>query len=1252
MSLICQNFVQNAWKKDLCSNCFKSLSDHTDPLSLAGDSCLLDPTVKEENQKNSVISQLGHQRYISQATTIYESRSLLCHPTWKSCLIQDNNDSYVLLKRPKDVRQEEEPPEDTFENAVLTANGLTQGILKVKDKAVPGDPSRKSSSVVFKEDQVQVIGYGGDDYDSDEGNWEMSSDDDDLSLDSLDSTEEEKVITKITRENTDFNSHNENLLRDALALPVHVEAENTSEEPENSSDTAESPTPWGGAEDRSRSPCEMFVDEVDGERSEPPPQDPKVIAATLTDSGTAAIYEARSSFLHSITRSPPLPSAVYTPASDLFIHRGSTSSSSSSEDEVIKPKPKPQLKPKIPVKPAHVVHKEPTVVHAAVDSKEIVWAEKTPLAETESSTDSKSESKWELKPDIKSELKSESKQEPRSVPKLGVVSNGTNEPHPVAEFERTVVSKPDKPEERSIYYAVSEPFSSSPKAEARNPNLHFSEGNIYQEVKSYQQQQQQQQQRRTPQDSSKEIKLAALAVELEQARYNNNGPCKRQAPAPPMEIPEQSSPRNDSPPAASKKPSSKGAKHKSNNLSSECLQQEDGGKNGKKGIFSFKKLLKRGKDGTTNGDDQPGDSPNNPKAWKNADRSRLLLHRLDIRHPMDLAMSPNGEPASSPAPPVVSTPPPPVRVLEDGMYEGVTVEKYGPVPLPADCKNVQQIWPRTPSPASWSRTGADESPEPVRECPVQSPSPDTRPGKPPPPPQRCKNNQSPPRTPPMTNSDANAAKPVVPRRLFRPSMKSEKSDYANLADDVRDWISGFVSKKLGHVRSPMAPKKPHRSSSLVSSSGENSGEEESSAVAADDNAYETIGVRHASAIAGPPAPCAAQEEELYSNATSALESGPRGVSIPATWTSGKGDKPPGGVPMVKTCPDQGHRKWEWHTLESSYAAITASVHEALSKYLAHMCKCSHSLPWESKSRELLRWEDFEVGNPSTDSGLLVYHGNYRETSSPVTLLAFKKSRQVTVQAMDHRTVLSFVDSSRDALVVVLPRGTVTSVGNCSLHTSPQHVAYILLQLIGTLESLQCSGVTRVDRTIENCWLAQWDEHQPQLVYLHCKSVSGAPTPHGSQPSLCQHVQATLLQLLRCSKDSDLSSQSGFKIFGIVMELLVEEKPQALSWAKLLLQYYLWAPWALLKRSWPAELTSHLQRWLDIERAGLCKRLSNRIHLDNLPCSVFLEHQAAFLVNASARSLAETSLLLNDKGYFRVHDPCTEELYQDRMLTPL
>ncbi|KAL1516397.1 hypothetical protein ABEB36_000315 [Hypothenemus hampei] len=33
MSAICQNFVQNAWKKELCSNCFKSKDEHTTPFS-------------------------------------------------------------------------------------------------------------------------------------------------------------------------------------------------------------------------------------------------------------------------------------------------------------------------------------------------------------------------------------------------------------------------------------------------------------------------------------------------------------------------------------------------------------------------------------------------------------------------------------------------------------------------------------------------------------------------------------------------------------------------------------------------------------------------------------------------------------------------------------------------------------------------------------------------------------------------------------------------------------------------------------------------------------------------------------------------------------------------------------------------------------------------------------------------------------------------------------------------------------------
>jgi hypothetical protein len=38
MAALCHHFVQNAWKKDLCSNCFKSKEEHSSHPSGAGES--------------------------------------------------------------------------------------------------------------------------------------------------------------------------------------------------------------------------------------------------------------------------------------------------------------------------------------------------------------------------------------------------------------------------------------------------------------------------------------------------------------------------------------------------------------------------------------------------------------------------------------------------------------------------------------------------------------------------------------------------------------------------------------------------------------------------------------------------------------------------------------------------------------------------------------------------------------------------------------------------------------------------------------------------------------------------------------------------------------------------------------------------------------------------------------------------------------------------------------------------------------
>lgn len=67
-------------------------------------------------------------------------------------------------------------------------------------------------SVDFASEEALVIGYGGNDYDSDTSPWEMGSDDGSIDFDLLDDTDEDRKITRLTKNNTEFNSFNKNLL--------------------------------------------------------------------------------------------------------------------------------------------------------------------------------------------------------------------------------------------------------------------------------------------------------------------------------------------------------------------------------------------------------------------------------------------------------------------------------------------------------------------------------------------------------------------------------------------------------------------------------------------------------------------------------------------------------------------------------------------------------------------------------------------------------------------------------------------------------------------------------------------------------------------------------------------------------------------------------------------------------------------------------------------------------------------------------
>ncbi|CAG9857294.1 unnamed protein product [Phyllotreta striolata] len=116
-SAICQNFVQNAWKKELCSNCFKSIDEHREK------------------------------------------------------------------PKPKPLN--------------LVSNDKVSGIIKGTKKA------KTKHSVCFVKDLTEIIGYGGEDWSSD--NEESSGGSNESSEEETDD-ESAKELQRITKENTDYNT--------------------------------------------------------------------------------------------------------------------------------------------------------------------------------------------------------------------------------------------------------------------------------------------------------------------------------------------------------------------------------------------------------------------------------------------------------------------------------------------------------------------------------------------------------------------------------------------------------------------------------------------------------------------------------------------------------------------------------------------------------------------------------------------------------------------------------------------------------------------------------------------------------------------------------------------------------------------------------------------------------------------------------------------------------------------------------------
>ncbi|XP_037815909.1 serine-rich adhesin for platelets [Lucilia sericata] len=168
-SSICTHFSQNAWKKDLCSNCFKSKDEHKQAAAMAASS-----------------------KYKSLSTSLAQSTSATSLSTKTGGSDSHKTDYPNKNKRP------------------------AKSIIK-KSATTTASKSKHKSKVSFPKNLSEVIGYGGewsDDSDDDHDFMNLANDrDDDKALGTDD--EESLELKRLTRANTDFNMNNGNLLGDA-----------------------------------------------------------------------------------------------------------------------------------------------------------------------------------------------------------------------------------------------------------------------------------------------------------------------------------------------------------------------------------------------------------------------------------------------------------------------------------------------------------------------------------------------------------------------------------------------------------------------------------------------------------------------------------------------------------------------------------------------------------------------------------------------------------------------------------------------------------------------------------------------------------------------------------------------------------------------------------------------------------------------------------------------------------------------------
>ncbi|XP_071051540.1 putative uncharacterized protein DDB_G0277255 isoform X1 [Onthophagus taurus] len=338
-------------------------------------------------------------------------------------------------------------------------------------------------------------------------------------------------------------------------------------------------------------------------------------------------------------------------------------------------------------------------------------------------------------------------------------------------------------------------------------------------------------------------------------------------------------------------------------------------------------------------------------------------------------------------------------------------------------------------------------------------------------------------------------------------------------------------------------------------------------------------------------------------------------------------------------------------LEDNYGAVIVANHEALAQVLENIQQNAPIQPALRglKSLPSLRWTDFTIKN-SAQSVIIGPRAFHQAIwgSQHVTLVISTGTASTTTLSLGVYALMPVTEFSDlipvqylpekpgdasikqlQASVAILPWmqvHTIESYGDLLKSKSSQSIddhgkdaSFILLQLVNSLKVLQAQGIEELPSSLSTFVLSrEVDKDTHYRIYV----LQGL-----GEDAIRKNDDDTFITLCQCASNAMLKLQIPPKIASLIQNLLKNERAVSLTQTKSVLEFSLWGPSDVALSNSIKEREQALQRWLDLQRATVLHGLvCTKVQLN-----VYEECHLLFLVRSTARMMSDASLLLESSN---------------------